>query len=192
MRKILLVWLTLFVALCAVEGAAIVAVKRVKHLLPICEISVVDIVAFGVLQVGNPAWPHHLVPDLANRPLHRISGAGRGALQPKGYALESVYHARARLTGTRSNGILSRRGLGIFPACHAGPGSHSSEDVVTAGQFSSPLFQLAWERSVIKPGVLRHRPLRFLPLGLLAKPTSPKSTAHPSPSTTPLQEWTNV
>jgi len=107
MRKILLVWLTLFVALCAVEGAAIVAVKRVQYLFPICEISVVDIVALGVLQIGNPAWPYHLVPDLADCPLHGISGAGRFE-SARLRAQNPFNEARAGLTRTRSNGILSR------------------------------------------------------------------------------------
>ncbi len=64
MKKILLVWLGLFVTLCAFESAVIVVVK--------------------------------------------ISGAGRGALQPRGYARNPFNHARAGLTGTRSNAFIAQ------------------------------------------------------------------------------------
>ncbi len=129
MKKILLVWLGLFVTLCAFESAVIVVVK--------------------------------------------ISGAGRGALQPRGYARNPFNQARAGLIGTRSNGILSRfRGLAIFPACHAGPGCPSRFIIQNcspiAPQFASPRFQMkrpagltqrachATQRSLLLPTWTQH------------------------------------
>jgi len=205
-----------FVALCAVEGAAIVVLKiSGKLTIALARIRLVrsqsvGVAVFGVLPL-NPVQgivhgfaPGSKTPEIHEAPsypgdyptgfkaeddlsdglvggqpgtldmdfIHRISGAGR--FESARLRAQNPFNEAPRsLTRTRSNGILSRRGLGFFPACHAGPGW------LGLSMFTNSIADLA---SVVLSSANQFTSPRF----------RPKSTAHPSPSTTPLQEWTNV